>query len=1408
MKRLISSFSPLLFASSLLVVPYAAQAATTALADAPLSTSSVPGNVLFTLSVEYPTAIDVAHYYDYNSGTTSPSKGAAPTGVPPFLGYFNPTTCYTYTPASVDAANGPYFQPTKTVTDSNYNCTSTVIVKYTANYTSGGSKSHGVYSNLLSGTTAPTVVTPGSATPSSVLLWSGNFLNWATMQSIDPFRAALTGGYRAVDTTTLTVLEKGYGANIGGYTDFPDRTLNNGSTISSSAGGSTPGSLTLPPSTNGTSSSSGTAGPSMTETTTFTITGPMPFPTASMTLSVFKLGNMMQFTYGGSGGGNADTSSGVTVYDPTNAAIYVGDSLPGVSSGGAFTTTANAGVFSIQARVKVCDSTIGLESNCVAHGSSYKPEGLMQKYSQKMRFGVIGYLNDSSSLRDGGVLRGRMTFVAPQSPVPGGSTTTNPNAEWDGNGVYIANPDSADATQTNSDFSLSGGNAIISSGVLNYINKFGEASKTFKSKDPVSELYYAGLRYFKHLGNVPQYSGSYGSAYGTSPVGPTQIDGFPVIQAWDDPILYACQQNFIVGIGDVNTHADGNLPSNPTFDSDSNEPTLPTAVAQDMSVNTEAATNQVATLEGITGSPVLGDRAIPWCCGDGNTYAISGLAYDAHVKDIRPNDFKNSDGTKSFTQTISTYWVDVQEYQNYYYQNQFWLAAKYGGFTVPTGWNEYGSTSSQISTNLWAAKGLTDAGFPGVSTAHPLPDHYFSGGRPDLLEAGLTAAFQSIAAAIDTTTAFSVASSKLTATNNISYSASFNPSDYTGNVTASTLSFDASGNPTLTTLWQAQSILDTVVGTAAGNTGYSSGRIIATMNAPGQNTTANPAVPFRATGSAKLSTANLAVLTPSGGGDGTNYLNYLRGSHANEGSNGTAAYRVRDHVLGDIVDSHVIAIGAPGIPGTFEGNFSSVNNPNYSGFVSAHASRATMVYVGANDGMLHAFNGSASGSGGSEIFAYVPTLLYNGPSSPATPTLNGLGSYGSLSFNHHYLVDSTPIVADVDFANTYAAGITSTASTWHSVLVSGLGKGGKGYFALDVTSADTIASETTLASDVLWEFTDANMGYSYGTPVIAKTRQYGWVVLVSSGYNNADGLGHLFVINPRTGAKLADIVTPSSSGSPSSPLGLGPVGAFVPDLTDGTVDAAYVGDLNGNMWRFDLTTLSGNYPTPIVLFAGPTSQAITSAPLIEIDPVSKHRYVLFGTGNLLDVSDISTTNTVANSTQSFYGVIDGTAAGFSTISTAITRSQLAPDSNTVNGIGTVLPTILGWYIDLPVTSNIAQRVVSTGNDNNGYVAFAADYPSGDACNPTGSSVDYAVSLNQGRSALISTAGVPIPYTPPFNGSNTSLQFVNVNGNIELLSGTNASSSGTGSTNVSQVPGIFSGNLPLKFLNWREVNIVH
>jgi type IV pilus assembly protein PilY1 len=268
-----------------------------------------------------------------------------------------------------------------------------------------------------------------------------------------------------------------------------------------------------------------------------------------------------------------------------------------------------------------------------------------------------------------------------------------------------------------------------------------------------------------------------------------------------------------------------------------------------------------------------------------------------------------------------------------------------------------------------------------------------------------------------------------------------------------------------------------------------------------------------------------------------------------------------------------------------------------------------MVYVGANDGMLHAFYTDAGANQGQEAWAYVPNFLF--------PTLYKLADK-YYSSKHEYYVDGTPVRGDI-----------RVDSEWKTILVGGVNLGGKGYYALDVTDPDE--------PKALWEFTHANLGYTYGNPVITKLNG-AWVVLVTSGYNNADGNGYLFVLDAATGEVINTVAT--GVGSAANPSGLAKISRFatLPNENN-TALRVYGGDLLGNVWRFDINSdisaedgLEAHKLATLADALG-IAQPITTRPELSIingDPV-----VFIGTGQLLGISDLSTTQT-----QTLYGIKD------------------------------------------------------------------------------------------------------------------------------------------------------------------------
>jgi type IV pilus assembly protein PilY1 len=247
----------------------------------------------------------------------------------------------------------------------------------------------------------------------------------------------------------------------------------------------------------------------------------------------------------------------------------------------------------------------------------------------------------------------------------------------------------------------------------------------------------------------------------------------------------------------------------------------------------------------------------------------------------------------------------------------------------------------------------------------------------------------------------------------------------------------------------------------------------------------------------------------------------------------------------------------------------------------------------------------------------------------------------------------------------------------------------------------------------------------------------------------------------------------------------------------------------GQVWRFDLTGTTGSYPQPVLLATvtdpiNGLAQPITTAPLIEIHPVTRKRYVLFGTGVLLAITDVPDTQM-----QSFYAIIDGTASGFNAVSAPITRANLTPIDNTQLSSTTPNPILstgpMGWYTDLGIDagSGIGWRMVVNPSAFNGIVIFATNLTTAtDPCNPKGSGRVYAVDYATEQSVLQPSVAGP---NPPFDllFAVNNLRVADVNGTPAILAGGNAS----GGSNIVSPAANLTGTLATRILNWREIPTV-
>jgi|GEM_PF-793597 len=407
-------------------------------------------------------------------------------------------------------------------------------------------------------------------------------------------------------------------------------------------------------------------------------------------------------------------------------------------------------------------------------------------------------------------------------------------------------------------------------------------------------------------------------------------------------------------------------------------------------------------------------------------------------------------------------------------------------------------------------------------------------------------------------------------------------------------------------------------------------------------------------------TLSPAALTTIGGPD---VVNYLRGDRSKEAGSG-GSLRLRNSVMGDVVNSSPTFVGAPNA--NYADSWSNVLYPSqtglnpennssalkYSKFVSNNVDRENLVYVGGDDGMLHAFRAGTttdiSTNDGKEVLAYVPHAVY--------PNLK---QYSSTAYQHHYYVNATPAAGDVFYNNQ-----------WQTWLVGGEGAGGNSIFALNITDPSQFSQShlTTVIGE--WEpgnicnnkvstCNGSDLGDSFGTPVITRFNNGQWGFVLGNGLNSATGTASIFVglIQSDGSVKFQEITTgygpgndPSGANRPDGIAYVTPV-----DLNgDHTADYVYAGDYFGNVWRFNLTSNSvgdwsadyGGSATPTPMFTASnsngTAQPITTKPVVAAVPALNgysRIMVEFGTGAAVTTAQQAPDTTSAG-VQSVYGVWD------------------------------------------------------------------------------------------------------------------------------------------------------------------------
>ena len=385
----------------------------------------------------------------------------------------------------------------------------------------------------------------------------------------------------------------------------------------------------------------------------------------------------------------------------------------------------------------------------------------------------------------------------------------------------------------------------------------------------------------------------------------------------------------------------------------------------------------------------------------------------------------------------------------------------------------------------------------------------------------------------------------------------------------------------------------------------------------------------------------LGTLTTSPSSTTTDMVNFLRGDRSKEGE--VQPFRERKGVLGDFVNSNPLLV-KDSLKMAYTTLPVSQGGTSYADFLTYKAGRTATLFVGGNDGMLHAFkdtNGAVAADDGKEVFAYVPKTVYSNLSKLANKT------YGTTSLYHQFYVDGPLVEADA-FVNAPGA----AGPSWRNYVLGSLGSGGRAVFGLDVTNTANLG-----ASSVRWELssaTNGDLGYVSAPIQVGVLPNGEWVAIFGNGSFSTSGRAVLFVVNLQTGA--AQTLRVGTAGT----NGLGGVGVVRNGL--GQITTLYAGDLKGSLWKFDyLATagsrfeIAGGSAFFTATHTDGAAQPITQAPIL-FDHSLGGKIVVFGTGLLATESD-------ANSTamQATYGIWDKTG---DSISRPMGRANTVPRSLT------------------------------------------------------------------------------------------------------------------------------------------------
>lgn len=595
---------------------------------------------------------------------------------------------------------------------------------------------------------------------------------------------------------------------------------------------------------------------------------------------------------------------------------------------------------------------------------------------------------------------------------------------------------------------------------------------------------------------------------------------------------------------------------------------------------------------------------------------------------------------------------------------------------------------------------------------------YFSAGNPTALTAGLNTALASIDKVTGSASAASTSSLQPVAGDNDIFVAQFTTKEWIGDVLAYKIDENTGQIPTDRT-WSAQARLELkspdnrkiyyASATEKGLAAFTYDNLLA----DGYNFDNFCSKSGAGAAAAPAQCATLSDKTAAN--DGKNLVAYLRGDQTKP------YYRTRTKRLGDIINASPLFVGKPAFRYT---------EHEYAKFANDKAGRTAVVLAAANDGMLHAFDRAS----GDELWAFVPSFVI--------PKLHKLADE-NFANAHEYFVDGSPQMGDI-----------WDGDSWRTIVVGGLNKGGRGYYALDVTDPGD--------PELLWEFSDPNLGYTFGNPIITKRKNGTWVVVFASGYDNnteGDGNGRLYVLDAQTGTPVDDfpngIPTLDDKGQPvgttAKPSGLARINSWVESELDNTSLRFYGGDELGNLWRFDLDGEAAPPKAALLLasfkLADGTPQPITTKPVVAAVNYNgtEHRVVYVATGSYMRQEDSKSTTT-----QSMYAVKDLlTEDGWGDVRK---RGDMQVQTITAGTDGQDVPTRssttqtvdwgskIGWRADFPVAG---ERVSVNPQLALDTIYVGSNLPKDEDCSVGGDSFLYKFDITTGQSTGVYVGNVLI-----------------------------------------------------------------